>query len=201
MISCDCGAVVSKKTLYRHKHSQKHKAFLDGKNSKNETIKEENNNEDDEDEEEEETKQEPSELKKQEEDDEEEEEVVEVKPSTKKSSQSKAYMDAIREKAIMKIKENKQMKLDKENEIKRKAEQYEILVKSLKEKEEQEKKQKELDKIKEMEYKSSQYDKLMKQQQRNNAISSLSNQKIIEDVKEQRVNYLMKYLQNPHHPY
>jgi len=97
----------------------------------------------------------------------------------------------------MKLKEKKQTRINKELEIKQKAEQYDILVKSLKEKEEIEKKQKEQEKIKEMEYKSSQYDKMVKQQQRNTAITSLSNEKIINDIKEQRINYLMKYLQNP----
>ena len=54
-----------------------------------------------------------------------------------------------------------------------------------------------MDKIKEMEYKSNQYDKLVREQQRQAAVSTLSNQKIISDVKEQRINYLMRYLQNP----
>jgi len=106
-------------------------------------------------------------------------------------------MDAIRQKAIMTIKQKKQKKIDEENMIKQKALQYDVLVKSLKEKEENEKKQKEEQKIKEMEYKSSQYDKMVKQQQKNNAITSLSNEKIIDDLKEQRINYLMRYLQNP----
>ena len=41
-------------------------------------------------------------------------------------------MDAIREKAIMTIKQKKQAKIDQENLIKQKAEQYDVLVKSLK---------------------------------------------------------------------
>ena len=200
MINCSCGAIISKSSLYKHKHSKKHLDLI--KNKSPVDVKEEDNDEDEDDNEEEhqeEVKQTNNEVQNEEDDEEEQEEVVEVKekPITKKTSHSKAYMDAIREKAILKIKEKKQMKINKENEIKKKAEQYDILVKSLKEKEEEEKKQKELDKMKEMEYKSSQYDKIVKQQQRTNAISSLSNQKIIEDVKEQRLNYLMRYLQNP----
>ena len=200
MINCSCGAVISKSSLYKHKHSKKHLDLIKNKSSVD--VKEEDNDEDEDDIEEEhqeEVKQNNNEVENEEEDDEEQEEVVEVKekPITKKTSHSKAYMDAIREKAILKIKEKKQMKINKENEIKKKAEQYDILVKSLKGKEEQEKKQKELDKIKEMEYKSSQYDKMVKQQQRNSALTSLSNEKIMSDIKEQRMNYLMKYLQNP----
>jgi len=97
----------------------------------------------------------------------------------------------------MTIKQKKQKKIDEENLIKQKALQYDVLVKSLKEKEENDKKEKELQKIKEMEYKSSQYDKMVKQQQKQMAITSLSNEKIIDDIKEQRINYLMRYLQNP----
>ena len=123
--------------------------------------------------------------------------MEEVKPTVNKNYKNKYPLDAIREKAIAKIKEKKQAKIDKENEIKRKAEQYDALVKSMKQKEEDEKKRREEEKIKEMEYKSSQYDKMVKQQQRNSALTSLSNEKIMSDIKEQRMNYLMKYLQNP----
>ena len=73
------------------------------------------------------------------------------------------------------------------------------MVKSLKEKEEQEKKKKEEDKIKEMELKSKEYDKMIRQQQRNQVINNLTQGKIIDDIKEQRLNYLMKYLNNPSH--
>ena len=112
---------------------------------------------------------------------------------------SKAHLDAIRQKAIMKIREKKQHRINKENEIKKKAEQYDLLVKSLEEEKKQKAEKEKQEKIKEMEYKSSQYDKMVKQQQRNTAITSLSNEKIIDDIKEQRINYLMRYLQNPSH--
>ena len=82
-------------------------------------------------------------------------------------------------------------------EIIRKAEQYDVLVKSLKDKEENEKKRKEEERLKEMEYKSQQYDKMMKNQEKNNAIKTLSNEKIIDSVKKQRLEYLLRYLQNP----
>jgi hypothetical protein len=150
----------------------------------------------------EETQQETPEETQQEETQEEEEEILEVPMETKtikKSGQSKEYMDAIRQKAIMTIKNKKQAKIDQEILIKQKAEQYDILVKSLKEKEEQEKKKKEEDKIKEMELKSKEYDKMIRQQQRNQVINNLTQGKIIDDIKEQRLNYLMKYLNNPSH--
>ena len=84
-------------------------------------------------------------------------------------------------------------------EIIKKAEQYDALVKSLKEKEENEKKRKEEERLKEMEYKSQQYDKMIKNQEKNNAIKTLSNEKIIDSVKQQRLEYLLRYLQNPNH--
>ena len=73
------------------------------------------------------------------------------------------------------------------------------MVKSLKEKEELDKKKKEEDKIEEMEHKSKEYDKMIRQQQRNQVINNLTQGKIIDDIKEQRLNYLMKYLNNPSH--
>jgi len=196
IIYCDCGSKVTKKHLKRHLTTKRHQDF------KKEEIKEEvkePEKEPEKEEEEEEEEEQKDEEQEEEEEKEEEEKKVEIKstPTIKKKGQSKEHMDAIRQKALMTINRKKQMKIQKENEIIKKAEQYDILVKQLKEKEENEKKQKEEQKIKEMEYKSNQYDKILKQQQRNNTIASLSNEKIIDDIKEQRLNYLMRYLQNP----
>lgn len=208
IINCECGTSVSKKSLNRHLNSQKHKSFLQTKTPKQ--TDEETKQYDEEkfkpkpkdiepDSQDETDSDEQSENEATEEVDNvaDEEEVEEVKPTVNKNYKNKYHLDAIREKAIAKIKEKKQAKIDKENEIKRKAEQYDALVKSMKQKEEDEKKRREEEKIKEMEYKSSQYDKMVKQQQRNSALTSLSNEKIMSDLKEQRMNYLMKYLQNP----
>ena len=118
-------------------------------------------------------------------------------PKGQTRNSNKFHLDAIRQKAIAKIKEKKQAKIDKEMEIIKKAEQYDALVKSLKDKEEDEKKRKEEERLKEMEYKSQQYDKMIKNQEKNNAIKTLSNEKIIDSVKQQRLEYLLRYLQNP----
>jgi hypothetical protein len=188
-IICECGLSISKSSLNRHKKTKIH---LENMN-KNKTNAPEPLQE---------TQQETPEETPEEETQEEEEEILEVPmepKTTKKSGQSKEYMDAIRQKAIMTIKNKKQAKIDQEILIKQKAEQYDILVKSLKEKEEQEKKKKEEDKIKEMELKSKEYDKMIRQQQRNQVINNLTQGKIIDDIKEQRLNYLMKYLNNPSH--
>lgn len=208
IINCECGTNVTKKSLNRHLNSQKHKNFLQTKTPKQ--TDEETKQYDEEkfkpkpkdiepDSQDETDSEEQSENEAIEEPDNvaDEKEVEEVKPTVNKNYRNKYHLDAIREKAIAKIKEKKQAKIDKENEIKRKAEQYDALVKSMKQKEEDEKKRREEEKIKEMEYKSSQYDKMVKQQQRNSALTSLSNEKIMSDLKEQRMNYLMKYLQNP----
>jgi len=197
-IVCECGAKVSKLNLSRHKRSKQHLKKLKQIDTSVETPIEQNIDEEDNEDVEEENIQE---TKPDEEDYEErEEEVVEVQSepkSNKKGGKSKEYMDAIREKAIMTIKQKKQAKIDQENLIRQKAEQYDVLVKSLKEKEELEKKKKEEDKLKEMEYKSQQYDKMLKQQQRSQVINTMAQGKIIDDIKEKRLEYLMKYLSNP----
>jgi len=191
-ITCDCGLTVNKGSLNRHKRTKLHLERM------NMTV---------DDTPEEDEKEEPKEVEKEEEveeeeEEEEEEEVVEVKPQLKpikKGGKSKEHMDAIREKAIMTIKQKKQAKIDQENLIKQKAEQYDVLVKSLKDKEEAELKRKEEEKLKEMEHKSREYDKMLKQQQRTQAISNMTQGKIIDDIKEQRINYLMRYLSHPSH--
>ena len=45
-----------------------------------------------------------------------------------------------------------------------------------------------------MEYKSREYDKLMKNQNKMNAINNSVNTKIIDDIKEQRINFLLNHL-------
>jgi len=215
MFNCECGTKTLRKHHTRHLRSQKHLKFLKTKQQQIEqnkipiqnekdakasesAIEEEEHVQDEEVEEvEENTNQSPE--PEADEQEQEEEVVVENKSNVKKQNYNKFHLDAIRQKAIATIKQKKQAKIDKENEIKYKAEQYDHLVKSLKQKEEDEKKKKEEEKIKEMEYKSSQYDKMVKNQQRTSAITSLSNEKIINDIKEQRLLYLMKYLQNPSH--
>ena len=191
-ITCDCGVTVLKKQLSRHKKSKRH---LDYINKKTLDLTKDTNEEPEEVTEEKEVEEVNDEVSEEETSD--NEEVVEVKEKPQKSNSNKFHLDAIRQKAIAKIKEKKQAKIDKEMEIIRKAEQYDALVKSLKDKEENEKKRKEEERLKEMEYKSQQYDKMMKNQEKNNAIKTLSNEKIIDSVKQQRLEYLLRYLQNP----
>ena len=192
-ITCDCGVTLIKKQLSRHKKSKRH---LDYINQKSLDL----TNDDKEPEEAEISNDEASEAEtSNDEASEAEEEVTEAKekPKGQTRNSNKFHLDAIRQKAIAKIKEKKQAKIDKEMEIIKKAEQYDALVKSLKDKEEDEKKRKEEERLKEMEYKSQQYDKMIKNQEKNNAIKTLSNEKIIDSVKQQRLEYLLRYLQNP----
>lgn len=199
-ITCDCGVTVIKKQFSRHKKSKRHLDYINKKTldltdateevKTDAIIEPEKELSNDEASEAEASKAEASES---------EEEVVELKEKNQKNYNNKYHLDAIRQKAIAKIKEKKQAKIDKEMEIIKKAEQYDALVKSLKEKEENEKKRKEEERLKEMEYKSQQYDKMIKNQEKNNAIKTLSNEKIIDSVKQQRLEYLLRYLQNPNH--
>jgi hypothetical protein len=195
-ILCECGVTFHKSNLYRHKKSKSH---LD----KMKKLEEQNADERQEDEEsiQDETPIENIENIEEdnEEDTEEKEEKVIEKPVLKKNGKSKEYMDMIRQKAHETLRRKKQEKIDKENMIKKKAEEYDILVKSLKEKEEEEKKRKEVERLKEIEYKSKEYDKMIKMQERNQVINNITQGKIIDDIKEQRLYYLMKYLNNPNH--
>ncbi len=50
-----------------------------------------------------------------------------------------------------------------------------------------------------MEHKSRKYDKMLKQQQRSQVISNMKQGKIMDDIKEQRMNYLMRCLSHPSH--
>ncbi len=141
IIYCNCGSKVTKKKYKEHLKTKKHLNF---------TSKEDTNNDDVLEQTEKETEiekvndlTENHENKSDEEDKSDEEEIEEVLPKNtiaKKIGQSKEYMDAIRQKAIMTIKQKKQKKIDEENMVKQKALQYDVLVKSLKEKEENEKK-------------------------------------------------------------
>ena len=191
LINCECGTTCSKSSYNRHLKSQKHISFVGSNSNKKEP-------------EDCETDEDYKDFKGQREepDTQEEEEfkaLALAKGERRQGQEEEDYeeREEEEEEEVVDCQEPASQQKTRSNNNKHKAEQYDILVKSLKEKEEIEKKQKEQEKIKEMEYKSSQYDKMVKQQQRNTAITSLSNEKIINDIKEQRINYLMKYLQNP----
>ena len=97
-IICDCGSEVFKRELNRHKKTKKHLEKM----NKNKTDTPEPLQET-----QQETQQETPKETPEEETQEEEEEILEVPmepKTTKKSGQSKEYMDAIRQKAIMTIK-------------------------------------------------------------------------------------------------
>ena len=109
-IICDCGSSVTKYCLSRHKRSKKHLNRLKQIEAPIETTNDVK----------EEEKEEENEIEETQEEDEGDEEIVEVEPqpkSNKKGGQSKEYMDAIRQKAIMTIKQKKQAKIDQETLI------------------------------------------------------------------------------------
>ena len=133
IIYCNCGSKVTKRNYNEHLKTKKHLNFT-SKGDTNDDILEQTDNElSNIVENNEVNKSEPEEVSKSEvdenSDEEEIEEVLPKKPIAKKIGQSKEYMDAIRQKAIMTIKQKKQKKIDEENMIKQKALQYDVLVK------------------------------------------------------------------------
>lgn len=131
-----------------------------------------------------------------------EELVVEAK---EKKGYNKEHLDKIRQKAHEVLKAKKmariQAKLDKENELLTKAKMYDDLIKKQKEDEER-KKREELEKIeKEKEKRLRDYDKLLEENMRlkqknenKNVIQEYAKQQIIDDLKNQRLQYLAKHL-------
>ena len=125
-ITCDCGVTVLKKQLSRHKKSKRHLDYINkapalAKGKTLDLTKDENEEPEEDTEEKniEEVNDDASEAETS-----DNEEVVEVKEKPQMRNSNKFHLDAIRQKAIAKIKEKKQAKIDKEMEIIRKAEQY-----------------------------------------------------------------------------
>jgi len=131
-----------------------------------------------------------------------EELVVEAK---EKKGYNKEHLDKIRQKAHEVLKAKKmariQAKLDKENELITKAKMYDELIRKQKEEEERRKRE-ELEKIeREKEKRLRDYDKLLEENMRlkqknesKNVIQEYAKQQIIDDLKNQRLQYLSKHL-------
>jgi hypothetical protein len=202
-INCPCGSVVKKAQLYRHLRTKKHLNYLSLAKDKPEEIKEEIKEEipiddnksqsstDNDDTDDEADNQEVEEL------------IIEAKD--KKKITNKEHLDKIREKAHEVLKAKKmariQSKLDKENELLNKARLYDELLIKQKENEER-KKQEELDRIEiEKEKRLKDYDKILEENMRlknkandRNHIQEYAKQQIIDDLKQQRLQYLSRHL-------
>jgi hypothetical protein len=196
-INCPCGSIVKKPQLYRHLKTKKHLNYLSL--PKQEEVKEEvpiNDNKsqsstDNDDTDDEADNQEVEEL------------IIEAKE--KKKIVNKEHLDKIREKAHEVLKAKKmariQSKLDKENELLNKARLYdELLIKQ--KQDEERKRQEELDKIEiEKEKRLKDYDKILEENMRlknkvndRNHIQEYAKQQIIDDLKQQRLQYLSRHL-------
>lgn len=205
-IICPCGSTIKKPQLYKHIKSKKHLNYLASIKDNKEEKKEE----------EEEIKEIPIDDNKSQssndtdESDEEadnqevEELVIEAK---NKKNYNKEHLDKIRQKAHEVLKAKKmariQAKIDKENELLNKAKLYDELL--IKQKQDEEKKRlEELDKIeKEKEKRLKDYDKLLEENMRlknekerteRYSIQDYAKQQIIDDLKQQRLQYISKHL-------
>jgi G3E family GTPase len=205
-INCPCGSVVKKAQLHRHLKTKKHLYYLSlKKEDKTEEIKEEVA----------ESKEEiPIDDNKSElsndtdndtDDDNQEVEELIIEAKDKKKITNKEHLDKIREKAHEVLKAKKMMriqaKLDKENELLNKARLYDELLIKQKQDEEQ-KKQEELNRIEmEKEKRLKDYDKILEENMRlknkandRNHIQEYAKQQIIDDLKQQRLQYLSRHL-------
>lgn len=211
MIKCDCGSIIKNKQLmYRHLRTKKHLNYTNN-SSKTLNLTDIPNEIPNEipikipddilnkivDESE-------SEISDEEADNEEVEELV---IEAKKKNYNKEHLDKIRQKAHEVLKAKKmariQAKIDKENELLNKAKLYDELL--LKQKEDEEKRKRdELEKIeKEKEKRLKDYDKLLEENMRlknekerteRYSIQDYAKQQIIDDLKQQRLQYISKHL-------
>ena len=212
-IICPCGSTIKKPQLYRHLRTKKHLNYL---NNSSKTL----NLTDDEipvknpvkipddilEKIPDETPDETDESNEGTDDDADNQEVEELIVEAKeKKNFNKEHLDKIREKAHEVLKAKKmariQAKLDKENELLTKARLYdELLIKQ--KQDEEKKKQEELEKIEiEKEKRLKDYDKLLEENMRlknkandRNSIQEYAKQQIIDDLKQQRLQYISKHL-------
>lgn len=209
-IICPCGSTIKKPQLYRHLRTNKHLNYL---NNSSKTL----NLTDDEIPDEIPVKipddilekipdEIPDETDDESDDDADNQEVEELIVEAKeKKNFNKEHLDKIREKAHEVLKAKKmariQAKLDKENELLNKARLYdELLIKQ--KQDEEKKKQEELEKIEiEKEKRLKDYDKLLEENMRlknkandRNSIQEYAKQQIIDDLKQQRLQYISKHL-------
>ena len=208
-INCPCGSIIKKPQLYRHLKTKKHLNYL---NNSSKTL----NLTDDEipvkipddilEKIPDETPDESDESNEGTDDDADNQEVEELIVEAKeKKNFNKEHLDKIREKAHEVLKAKKmariQAKLDKENELLNKARLYdELLIKQ--KQDEEKKKQEELEKIEiEKEKRLKDYDKLLEENMRlknkvndRNSIQEYAKQQIIDDLKQQRLQYISKHL-------
>jgi len=206
-IICPCVSVIKKPQLYRHLKCKKHLNYLSLAKDKPEEVKEEIKEEIKEEVLIDDNKSQSSTDNDDTDDEADNQEVEEliIEAKEKKKIVNKEHLDKIREKAHEVLKAKKmariQAKLDKENELLNKARLYdELLIKQ--KQDEEKKKQEELDRIEmEKEKRLKDYDKILEENMRlknkvndRNHIQEYAKQQIIDDLKQQRLQYLSRHL-------
>lgn len=204
-IICPCGSTIKKPQLHRHLRTKKHLNYLASiKDNKEEKKEEEEIKEVPIDDNKSQSSNDTDESDEEADNQEIEELVIEAK---NKKNYNKEHLDKIRQKAHEVLKAKKmariQAKIDKENELLNKAKLYdELLIKQ--KQDEERKRQEELDKIeKEKEKRLKDYDKLLEENMRlknererteRYSIQDYAKQQIIDDLKQQRLQYISKHL-------
>lgn len=203
-VLCECGTMISKKQLSKHKLTKKHLNAIDKKTldltSEPESEEDEKEQEESEDDE------------KEQEDDEEPEEELVIKPILKTieknndiAQKRREHLNKIREKAHEAIRQKKlqklQEKVNKEVEIETKAKMYDELIEKQKRDEELRIQKEQEQKEKEIKRKVSDYDKILEENLKLKAKQNMTfnadryaQHALIDNIRQQRMDYLTRHL-------
>jgi hypothetical protein len=204
-VLCECGSMISKKQLSKHKQTKKHlnvinKKTLDLTSDTESSDTESNDTE------------EHTETQSQNEDDEDEErqrpEELVIKPILKQddvAQRRREHLNKIREKAHEAIRQKKlqklQEKVNKEVEIETKAKMYDELIEKQKRDEELRIQKEQEQKEKEIKRKVSDYDKILEENLKLKAKQNITfnadryaQHALIDNIRQQRMDYLTRHL-------
>ena len=200
-VLCECGTMISKKQLSKHKLTKKHLNAIDKK-----TLDLTSEPEEDEKEQESETDTQDDDY------DEEPEEELVIKPVLKTieknndiAQKRREHLNKIREKAHEAIRQKKlqklQEKVNKEVEIETKAKMYDELIEKQKRDEELRIQKEQEQKEKEIKRKVSDYDKILEENLKLKAKQNMTfnadryaQHALIDNIRQQRMDYLTRHL-------
>jgi hypothetical protein len=201
-VLCECGTMISKKQLSKHKLTKKHLNAIDKK-----TLDLTSEPESEEDE-----KEQESETDTQDDDYDEPEEELVIKPVLKTieknneiAQKRREHLNKIREKAHEAIRQKKlqklQEKVNKEIEIETKAKMYDELIEKQKRDEELRIQKEQEQKEKEIKRKVSDYDKILEENLKLKAKQNMTfnadryaQHALIDNIRQQRMDYLTRHL-------
>jgi hypothetical protein len=199
-VLCECGTMISKKQLSKHKLTKKHLNAIDKK-----TLDLTSEPEEDE-------KEQESETDTQDDDYDEPEEELVIKPVLKTieknneiAQKRREHLNKIREKAHEAIRQKKlqklQEKVNKEIEIETKAKMYDELIEKQKRDEELRIQKEQEQKEKEIKRKVSDYDKILEENLKLKAKQNMTfnadryaQHALIDNIRQQRMDYLTRHL-------